>query len=217
MSRRGDINKLIPGSHSSKTQLMSAAEHGNSAKVVKLIDEDEAQVDCMNELGMTALHFASTGEVVRALCERGADVDAETYSFNMEKPLCFAVDNDYDSVVAELIAQGADVDAKCNRVCTPISCCFPFSDTRLPKRKAFAALMAGGAELRDGELYLTVSKRCLEGVRMLVDAGADMTLKFAPYDIGLPPGLAPETPLSQAVRRGSREIADFLQSRGAPM
>lgn len=196
---------------------MSAAEHGNSAKVVKLIDEDKAQVDCMNEIGMTALHLASTGEVVRALCERGADVDAATYGYRMEKPLCFAVDNDYDAVVAELIAQGADVDAKCDRVRTPTSCCFPFSDTRLPKRKAFAALMAGGAELRDEELYLAVNKRCFEGVRMLVDAGADMTLKFAPYDIGHPLGLAPETPLSGAVRRGSREIADFLKSRGAPM
>ena len=204
MSRRGDVNKLVPGAHpsfpnGSKTALMSAAETGNSAKIARLVDEDKADVGVVNEHGLTALHFASTAEAVRALVERGADLHAKARdsAYARSKPLDIAIRHDNAAVIKELAAQGADVDGEGGSV-PPLCRCFGWRQGPI-KAKALAALLAAGADVNGGggvpPLLRAIDWCNLEAVRILCEAGADIGLKYGYH------GQQACTPLASAIRR----------------
>ncbi len=79
-----------------------------------------AQVKANCSSGFTPLHWAAHNghiEVVRQLCDRGADVEACTQAFwRGWRPLHFAAENGHISVVKELIeVWNADINARTDR------------------------------------------------------------------------------------------------------
>ena len=232
---RGDPNKLMAGArpgfpNGAKTALMSAAETGNAAKVAALVDDGKADVGITNEHGLTALHFASTPEAARALVERGADMNALAkeleFSAPSASPLVVAIRRDDVKMVKALIALGASADS-CESYpydrCTssPLKRCFGRNGGF--KKEVLAALLEAGADV-DGTagatpLHVAIERESLEGVRMLCDAGADLTITCGAVDAPQ----AFETPLAFAIRvanpfiDGDSSIVAELRARGAPL
>ena len=65
-------------------KLIEAAKHGNAADVRVIVQGHPELVNQRDELGATALHYAAFGghrDVVRALVEQGADVNARDDEF----------------------------------------------------------------------------------------------------------------------------------------
>jgi len=222
-SRRGDPNKLVAGAHpgfpnGAKSALMSAAESGNAAKVEQLIDDQKADVNLKNEHGLTALHFASTPEVARALCERGADKEAKaferTWGPACATPLALAIRRDSARMIKELGSLGADLDAN---DADPIKRCL---DANPPKMKTLTALLEAGASV-DGlsgmpPLFHVVRRHNIAAVRFLCDAGANLAIRCT-----LVAGGPAMTALGYAMSLHKNEwtgaCAAELQSRGAPL
>jgi hypothetical protein len=88
-----------------RTALSRAAE-GGCSKMVRLLLDRGAEVNCRNKVGRTALHNASTAEVVRALCGAGADVCAK--DTGGVTPLMEARSRHREDVVVALLEAGAD-------------------------------------------------------------------------------------------------------------
>jgi ankyrin repeat protein len=92
--------------------LFRAAE-GGCSKVIRLLLEHGASASWRNKVGRTALHGASTSEVVRALCCAGADVSAKD---NLGvSPLMEARRRRREDVVVALLEAGADAEELAGR------------------------------------------------------------------------------------------------------
>jgi ankyrin repeat protein len=219
MAHRGDPNKFFAATHpafpnGSKTALMSAAEAGSSKKVIALIDDSKANVGLANEHGLTALHFASNAETVRALVERGADLHAKA-AHDIE-PLTLAVRRGDASAITEFAAQGVDVKAGRGFV---VQCCYGSG-----KAKALAALIALGEPVdgRSGNgepMTNAIYSKNLAAVRVLCEAGANLALKSSHYikDGNNYIGSEIMTPLAAAIRNKLGDIEALLRERGAPL
>ena len=218
MAQRRGIDDLRPAAghswphNSSRSRLMSTAEGGSAARIIKLIDEDKADATLANELGLTALHLASSAEAVRALIERGASINAlakrHEHALSSITPFYAAAMLDHDDAVREFVARGADLNAG-----GPIKMC-PMIDNP-NKMRALAAFIELGANL-SGLLHESILRRQMAPLRMLVDGGADLAELS---------GFTGETPLAMAIRykndRGLNEFyakaEAYLRSRGAPL
>jgi ankyrin repeat protein len=216
---RGDPNKFFAATHPAfpsgrKTALMSAAEAGSAAKVRALVDDSKADVGLANEHGLTALHFASNAETVRALVERGADLHAKA-SRNTE-PLALAVRRGDDAgAITELAAQGVDVKAGGGFAA---QCCYGSG-----KAEALAALIALGEPVDGrslGEIMIrAILSKNLAVVRVLCEAGANLALKSNYYvvDGNIVIGNELMTPLAAAIRNKLGDIEAVLREHGAPL
>ena len=91
------------------TPLMVASRAGH-AGIVRLLADAGADLQATTETGETALHYAAWSgnpEIVLALAQKGADVDAQE-SANGQTPLMFAAAYGRIDVVRTLLGAGAD-------------------------------------------------------------------------------------------------------------
>ena len=220
---RGDPNKFFAATHPAfpngrKSALMSAAEAGNSKKVIALVDDSKADVGLANEHGLTALHFASNAETVRALVERGADLHGKS-SRNTE-PLALAVRRGDASAITEFAALGVDVKAGDGFA---TQCCY-----RSGTAEVLAALIALGEPVDgrsgDGKLmclaiwHANFHSANLAVVRVLCEAGANLALKSNYYVMnGSTWSSELMTPLAAAIRNKLGDIEALLREHGAPL
>lgn len=92
-------------------KLNEAAQYGDVQLVTKLLDAG-VDVNATNDIGWTALHFASRDgctDVVRLLLVRGANVNA--VACHKWRPLRLASINGHTEVVLVLLQHGANVNA----------------------------------------------------------------------------------------------------------
>ncbi|SFQ16845.1 cytochrome c [Mesorhizobium sp. NFR06] len=163
------------------------------------------------ELRAAAIHDAAkNGDVaaITAALDAGAGVDESDESDGRMTPLYLAVRGGHFAAAKLLMERGADVNA----VPTPLL--GPALMPALAKRRIdlINLLLEGGANPnshRGGEaaLHIAVTLGCLDCVKALVKAGADVNAKTKNG----------KTPLHLAKFKGQREIADYLMSHGVVM
>ncbi|MBO4351841.1 MAG: ankyrin repeat domain-containing protein, partial [Proteobacteria bacterium] len=117
-------------------------------------------------MGYTPLMLAWTLDQVKALVERGANVNAKSLAYEIT-PLILALGNGDKAIAQYLIEHGADVNAKSKDGLTPLSVA--------PDEECVKMLLAKGAEVNpvteNGILFTHVN----EGkMRALLDAGFDI-------------------------------------------
>ncbi len=102
-------------------EIFEAAKAGDTARVRMLVDKDPGLLRAVDETGRTALHWACRGvdlEVVKALVEKGADVNARDAA--AVTPLHSAASRGHRDAVEFLIAHGARVEAAMSGGSTPL-------------------------------------------------------------------------------------------------
>lgn len=151
-----------------------------------------------------AIHDAAIkGDVaaVTAALDAGVGVDESDGSVT---PLYLAVRGGHIAVAKLLVERGADVNA-------PAPLFGPALMPALAKRRIdlINLLLDGGANPnaqrgREAALHIAVRSGCLDCVKALVEAGADVNAKT----------MDGKTPLHLARFKGPREVADYLLSHG---
>ncbi|MDX8452712.1 ankyrin repeat domain-containing protein [Mesorhizobium sp. VK9D] len=157
------------------------------------------------ELRAAAIHDAAKeGDVaaITAALDAGAGVDE---SDGKGTPLYLAVRSGHFAAAKLLIERGADVNA------APTPALGPALMPALAKRRIdlINLLLDGGANpnskrSREYAIHIAVNLGCLDCVKALVEAGADVNAKTTDG----------KTPLHLAKFKGLREIADYLMSHG---
>jgi cytochrome c len=152
-----------------------------------------------------AIHDAAMkGDVagITAALDAGADVDE---SDGRATPLYLAVRGGHFAAAKLLVERGADVNA------APTPLMGPALMPALAKRRIdlINLLLDGGANPnsrrnRENALHIAVNLDCLDCVKSLVEAGADVNAKTKDG----------KTPLHLAKFKGQREVADYLMSHG---
>ncbi|MEF2162548.1 ankyrin repeat domain-containing protein, partial [Pseudomonas aeruginosa] len=152
-----------------------------------------------------AIHdAASKGDVaaVTAALDAGAGVDE---SDGGPTPLYLAVRGGHLAVAKLLMERGADVNA------APTPLLGPALMPALAKRRVdlINLLLEGGADPnarrnRENAIHIAVNLGCLDCVKALVGAGADVNAKTKDG----------KTPLHIAKFKGNGEVADYLLSHG---
>lgn len=92
--------------------LIDASKEGNLAEVRRLLDTPGTNVNAQNELGRTALSWASSKghiEVVKALLAAGADKNLQD-GIGKDTPLIWALENRHREIAMLLITAGANVN-----------------------------------------------------------------------------------------------------------
>ncbi|TPJ32730.1 ankyrin repeat domain-containing protein [Mesorhizobium sp. B2-6-5] len=153
-----------------------------------------------------AIHDAATkGDVaaITAALDAGAVVDE---SDGKATPLYLAVKGGHYAAAKMLIERGADVNS------APTPLLGPALMPALAKRRIdlIKLLLDEGANpnskrSRENAIHIAVNLGCLDCVKALVEAGADVNAKTNDG----------KTPLHLAKRKGQREVADYLISHGA--
>ncbi|RWO77977.1 MAG: c-type cytochrome [Mesorhizobium sp.] len=152
-----------------------------------------------------AIHDAAkTGDVaaITAALDAGANVDE---SDGQATPLYLAVRGGHFAAAKLLMERGADVNA------APDPRLGPALMPALAKRRIdlIDLLLDGGANPnarrnREAVLHIAVRSGCLDCVKALVEAGADVNAKTKDG----------KTPLHMAELKGQREVAEYLLSHG---
>ncbi|MBI4012193.1 MAG: ankyrin repeat domain-containing protein [Candidatus Rokubacteria bacterium] len=146
-------------------------------ETVKLFLEAGMAVGAANEAGRTALHGAAghgDGKLLTLLLAAGAPVNARTREG--DTPLCVAVEADYPSNVADLLAARADATIPCARGATTLH----VTARRGSRQSIAAALLRAGApaDARDSDgrtpLLLLADRDVVPMLRALVAGGVDV-------------------------------------------
>jgi ankyrin repeat protein len=190
-----------------------AAVQGGHVEAARALIEHGAPTDEQDEDGKTLLVIAAeTGrvELVRLLLAHGVAVGDTGTEESRTSALGFASLERHPEVVDELLAHGADVDARNRSDVTPLMQ-GAFGGEPAVVRSLLAAGAAVDLENRDGRtaLVFAVLLRHPEAVELLLEAGA------SPEVSSRIPGFGVVTPLLLAAGRGHEEIARLLLDHGA--
>ncbi|RVX76086.1 hypothetical protein B0A52_00443 [Exophiala mesophila] len=146
-----------------------------NAAVVHLLHQGGAEIDAVDTSGRTALHcycyrqVGSSDEIVRAILECGANVNARAYG--QQTPLHYAVMFDNDALVDPLIEFGADIAATMRGGWTPL-----LAAIRYDQASCVAKLLDHGADLTckdglgQGLLHLAAQHAGVQCMNVLADA-----------------------------------------------
>jgi ankyrin repeat protein len=198
------------------TLLQSAAAKGNVA-VVKLLLENGAAVDGLQQPGFTALHYAAANgrkAVVDLLLSKGAKPDARNVSG--VTPLHLATLKGYESVAKALLAAGAPINdltkdySKGESEDLPYSIAGYMSPLHLASEGGYTRLvellLAKGADVNAGyqtPLSYAVRKHYLPVAELLLAAHANPNA--GTYDL----------PLAMAAFAGETPVLKLLLAHGA--
>ncbi|MEP6572457.1 MAG: ankyrin repeat domain-containing protein [Gemmatimonadota bacterium] len=96
-------------------ELSDAAQHGNLARVVALLDAQPGFLNMPDSEGWTALHLASyfgREDVARTLLERGAEVHFSSLNTMRNQPMHAAAAGRHAGIVALILDAGGDPNAR---------------------------------------------------------------------------------------------------------
>lgn len=183
--------------------LLFAAQMDDVNKIQLLLDHG-MHVDSRDILGNSALHFATSKQVVRVLVERGLNIESTNGS--NQTPLHFACMHRESLIVDELLRLGANASASSSNRMTPLHYAAEAGNP-----EAVTAMLKKGVDINTCDiegrtpLYCTILHN-KEGVAsILIDAGADSSVK---NDDG-------ETALHLAASKGMEDIVKRLLEAGA--
>ena len=201
----------------SSGRILNKAVKSSNNEVVRLLIDAGATVNWHDEAPLVEV---KTVEIARMLVEAGADVNGLGYNVNggYSTALCAAVGNRNINLARYLINAGADVNAPIPddpddedwRECTFYPC--PGSPLELAvhgkQRELVELLLEHGAQVQErlgaGALHDAISSGDLDGVGLLVDAGADVNALVDGF-----------TALRLALHHDHSEVVAFLVNRGA--
>jgi uncharacterized protein len=129
---------------STSLDVFEAATVGDLERLNELLEADPELVRARSSDDGTALHFAAffnQPEAAKALIDRGADVEAVASTFGDVRPLHSAVAGSNTQTVLDLLAKGADANARQRGGFTPLHGAAQNGD-----REAIEALLAQGAD-----------------------------------------------------------------------
>lgn len=178
ISNGADVNAA---DESNVTPLHLAADH-DRLEALRILLSSGASIDAKDQMGRTALMHAIKGRHVPAaqlLIEMGASVQEKTYQYSMT-PLCFAaIWTDSVPLVECILRAGATInDDLDNEECTPVTRAALCSN-----RAVFEYLLAQGGKIDVVDIFgqqplqRNAKCSCEKGVRMLLDAKADVDFK----------------------------------------
>ncbi|XP_031549468.1 uncharacterized protein LOC116287002 [Actinia tenebrosa] len=168
-----------------KTALMHALQNDNVRLAYELIDSG-ADVKAIDENGRTALFYPSLCENTSVLQKILKSVDINTTDHWGKTALMLAVEQNRESIVAELIEAGADVNVIDKKGSTALVYCSQISDEQMPMY----------------DDYQVISERKKNILSMLIKAGADMNRRD---HLG-------KTSLIYCVQKGIPEEAFYMYS-----
>lgn len=194
-----DVNATSEGGVSA---LMHAVMTADTALVKLLIDRG-ANVKAADDSALTALHRAAFDlEKTRLLLAAGADVNARTR--NGQTALQAAARRRPSTAVLRLLLdKGAEINAAGTAGGTALIASAAEGDL-----EALRLLLAKGADPKTspGLMRTAVRSRCVECVRLLIDAGANVSFATAASGV---------TPIHEAAARADIESVRLLISKGA--
>jgi 26S proteasome non-ATPase regulatory subunit 10 len=95
------------------TEILAAADHGDLAKVRRLLDRNPNLAFSKNREGFTALHYAASYgylEIAELLLTKNADVNAKTSKG--DAPLHYAASYGHKDIVELLLSNKANIDVR---------------------------------------------------------------------------------------------------------
>lgn len=102
---------------------LQAAANSKISDLIKLLEQKEANVNCQNTNGASALHIACVNQlsnVVKVLLFFKANTDLEEHHFAGKKsPIHYAVRNDNYAITKLLLDAGANPNPKDDQGVTP--------------------------------------------------------------------------------------------------
>ena len=144
--------------YNAQTALQSAARQGDIAKLKELLNKPGIDVDTLNTIGKTPLHYAKDAATVQLLLAHGATVHA--LDNNEHTPLYeAALAGRHDAVLA-LLKAGANAQEALQRA------------AKDGYTRALQALLNAGADAR-GVLYEAVQHKQIIAVQTLLKAGVN--------------------------------------------
>jgi len=239
ISAGADVDRVIDGDG---TALILAARNGQHEVVERLLGrgaDPDLEVDGDGSPLVAAGRSGVLG-VVQSLLDAGANPSKGVSGDG--NPMIAAVDRGDLASLEALVAAGADVDATVRGDGSPLIRAAMRGDVRMVKTILDAGADVNLGVRGDGNPIIAAAKRGhLEAVQMLVDRGAEIDLVI-PGDENALIGAAwngqmetvqylvaqgadlsrrvradgeVRTPLSQAIRGGHEEVADWLRAAGA--
>ena len=204
-----------------------AAYNGDLEKVKEIIDRDPNEINVQDSRGFTPLHLASGKghiEIVKFLLNHGADIESEI--FDGETPLLiaarFAINGKYETIKT-LLEHGAKVNHKDKDGRTALHKAAMYSS-----KEVMNLLISYGADVNSRDkhqstpLHQAAMLNNIEAAKALVEHGADIFAKnyhdySKPTAEGrlLPPpsGQMNKTAKEIALKRGDKEMAQYLQKK----
>ncbi|MBN1271211.1 MAG: ankyrin repeat domain-containing protein [Candidatus Aminicenantes bacterium] len=186
--------------------IFEAIVKGDLTTVKSLLEKDPGLLMAKGRNGVTPLHIAAFEgqlEIVKMLCEKGADVRAG--DTQLGTPLHYAAYNGQDAVVGFLIDRGVDVDIKNESGATPL-----FLAVNRGKKSTADLLISRGSDINamDSIGYSALRIACIrnngEMVQFLADKGARINQRL---DAG-------NTLLHESAAEGRKEIMEIFIARG---
>lgn len=200
------------------TPLHNAAMN-NKSSLIPVLAEGGADLEALSltprvMARVTALHLAAFHghlETLEALIAAGSDVNSQSNNQTEETvhstPLHYAAFSEEAdvSILAALVENGADVNAKIGASSTPLE-----HATKAGNLEKMEFLLSKGADINDGSNWIgsplctATQKHDLGAMRFLIERGADLE---ATFDFGF-------TPLYSCAKSGFTEGLQFLLEQG---
>jgi ankyrin repeat protein len=170
---------FIEGRRKPADECLYDAIHSHDTSAVNLALDEGAAIDCVNRAQCTPLMLASRAgdvSVVRALIERGANVNQQT---ELGTALSDAAIAGFDDIVAELLAHGADPNIGSDARLRPL---WRAVASGASAQQCVTLLLEHGAQpdIRDADgitpLMMAIQNGDVEIVATLLDSGANRML-----------------------------------------